>query len=102
MQIIVSAIAAFIELLNEMAFDACGERGPESVCNYAIADALGPIELTSIAVIAAMTVVWAIVRSTRGKRIWWLPLVASGATVAVSVVLILIVYKMINLSPFSA
>lgn len=94
--------AAFFELLNEMGFDACGERGPKSVCNYDLADALHPIELTSITVIAIATVAWATVRSVRGKKIWWLPLVASGAAVAVSAVLVLTVYKMINLSPFSA
>lgn len=101
-QIIVSMFAAFFELLNEMGFDACGERGPKSVCNYDLADALFPIELTSITVIAIATVAWATVRSVRGKRIWWLPLVAAGAAVAVSAVLVLTVYKMINLSPFSA
>jgi hypothetical protein len=100
-QIIVSAVAAFTQLMSEMSFDACGERGPQSVCDYALADALGPIEMTSIASIAGLTIVGAVVRSLRRKRIWWLPLVAAGAAVAVSVVLILIVYKMINLSPFS-
>lgn len=95
-------VAAFFELLNEMGFDACGERGPESVCNYNLADALYPIELTSITVIALATVAWATVRSVHGKRIWWLPLVAAGATVAVSAVLVFTVYRMINLSPFAA
>lgn len=101
-QAIVTVAATSFELLSEMAFDACGERGPASVCNYAIADALFPIELVSMAVIAVATVVWAIRRSRRGKRIWWLPLAEMGASLAVSVTLVLIVYKMINLSPFAA
>jgi uncharacterized membrane protein len=85
-----------------MGFDACGERGPESVCDYAVADLLWPGELVGIAVFTAAVLVWAAVRARRGRRIWWLPLVATAATIALTISLVLTVYRMINLSPFDA
>lgn len=74
--------------------------GRASVCNDAIADALFPMQSGSTAVIAVATVVWAAVRSLRGRRIWWLPLVASAAAVVVSIVLVAVIYEMIDLWPF--
>jgi uncharacterized BrkB/YihY/UPF0761 family membrane protein len=70
---------AFISLFFAMISDGC----MSGTCDYSLMTVGYLLALAGPPIVFVAAIVWTIVRLTRGKRAWWVPLVGAVAALAV-------------------
>ncbi|MCU1526527.1 MAG: hypothetical protein JWP75_290 [Frondihabitans sp.] len=84
LQVIISFFAYFVVTFLGMTGDSCAGRQGSDACNYGVLDAIPLIMFYGSVVAVAVSVVWGVARERHRNGIWWIPLIPTGAVVALA------------------